>query len=62
MEIFSLLLFLQICRIHDSAVNLLEIVFDAQSVYKYVRKKITIISEPFTALYANIVSWVSGSS
>ena len=42
--------------------------FDAQSVYKYVnivlvngsnsRKKITIISEPFTALSANIVSWV----
>ena len=41
--------------------------FDAQSVYKYVnivllkgsklRKKITIISEPFIALYANIVSW-----
>ena len=62
---FSLFLFLQICRIHDSAVN---IMFDAQSVYKYVnivlvkgsnlRKKITIISEPFTALYANIVSWV----
>ena len=42
--------------------------FDVQSVYKYVNivlvkgsnltKKITIISEPFTASYANIVSWI----
>ena len=42
--------------------------FGAQSVYKHenivlvkgsnLRKKITTISEPFTALYVNIVSWV----